>query len=422
MFPIGKWLVYDGTMKLFFSVGIFLAACGGGGNSKTVDAPLANVDARVDAPIDTPACAPAVPTMSTVIAPGGTVSASFVYGMEITSSGELVVLTYDGANGDEALQWQNGAWMPHSIYTGANGGAGSLSPLTEFAGKAAYIANISDASADSGYLRMWLQLDTGAFALPQRVDATNRSVATRARYSTAHQVLSVSGDDNLGHVVYSYERTAAGAWTAQPVAFSTITGQTVKSAGVGTFSDGTAAVAVRDSVNGFVLYRRTGTNWTQYRMLSAAVSSGQVVFPPDGTTGPGLALYTIGNAPNNIHGEFVSTADGTPTGSSDFGISIQQYAETAEVVYDPAGTGGKILVHADSTGPGGNRSWIVNFTNNQFAAAQEVRPDLVFDSAPHLIYHPCGGYMILHASRASTDAANSEPVVLEPLSTFAPGL
>jgi hypothetical protein len=51
----------------------------------------------------------------------------------------------------------------------------------------------------------------------------------------------------------------------------------------------------------------------------------------------------------------------------------------------------------------------------------DLRADLVFDSRPHLVYHPCGGFMILHSTRAVTDAVGSEDAVFEPLSTFWPG-
>jgi hypothetical protein len=402
-----------------------LVACGGGSKApsdsgKPADAPIDAVNGT-EAP---PACMPAVPA-STVIAVGSADTPANVNNLVLTSSGEVAVFFYDNANGESARTWENGEWTTHTMYTGTNGGFGG-NLATEVAGRPAYFSTVSDQTSDSNKLRDWLQLSTGSFATGARVDdsLTTPSEATHARYSTTSSVLAVAADDEE-QTVYSHELNSAGTWTTQQVSFTSLANET-RAAGIGTLTDGTAVIAVAtvmpagDQGSGLELYRRTGVAWSPYKSFATGnISTAFVELPPDGGSGTsGVAVY---EDPTTFHprGLFFDTTSGTPGNAADLMTSSIGSYFYSQIVYDSTGTGGKILLISMDSVP---LAWIVPFQGTSFSPAEELRPDLVFDAQPFLVYHPCGGFMILHVTRTSAAAAGSEPAVLEPLSTFAPGL
>lgn len=360
---------------------------------------------------------PALPT-SMVLAPGGTVAPVYAGPAVLTSTGELTVFAYDGANGQAARIWDGTQWITKSVYTGTNGGFGRIA-AAEIAGHAALFATVSDMTSDSDKLRYWSQLANGTFATGQRVGNVATEEARFTRYNPTTQVLSVAGGDQ-SHTVNSYERNAAGTWTVASVTVQPGIGS-FWAAGVGALADGTAVIA-GTGTSGFFLYRRTGTSWSQFMPLaSGAVYDAHIEFPPATATGASaIALYTD-PVTNHPRGRFVDAATGTPSGAADLiSQAINFSAADSEVVYEPGTARGKILlVDSNFQQP---RAWIVAFEGTSFAPAQELRPDLVFETRPHLIYHPCGGYQILHVTRSATDAPATKPLLLESLATFAPGL
>lgn len=389
-----------------------LAACGGGGGGTgddIVDA-AANGDSGT-----TPDAGSCTLGSSRVLEPGGLIQPAYVYGAEAMSNGEVAILAFDGANGAAALTWDGNMWAPHSVYTNTSGGFGGFA-FGELAGEPAVFATIFDQSSDSGFLRMWLQLANGNFANGERIDpSSNATEAQFTRWSPSHQVLSVAADNQQNQVV-SYERTIAGTWTIQPVAFLSGATETY-AAGVGELADGTAAIAV-SSNSGFDLYRRTGQSWGLYHNLAGgAVYDAHVEFPPEGSSaGDAVAIWTD-YATGKLRGEMISLATGAPTGAGDLLPDTNLSAHYSSIVFDADGSGGKILVvDGNFNTP---RAWIVPFQGTSFEAAQELRPDLVFDGYPHLMW-TCDGYLIEHATRLPTDAFGTEPLMLEPLADFAP--
>lgn len=395
-------------------VALAASACGGaGGTDPGVDASPPVDATEVDAP---PVCMPALPS-SMVLAPGATIAPAFMGPAVLTSTGELAVFLYDGANGEAARFWDGTQWTTQPVYTETNGGFGRFA-VGEVAGRATLFANLFDQSSDSGMLRTWTQLESGAFATGQRIAGVMTEEARVTRYSPTTQVLSVAGGDQ-SHTLNSYERNAAGTWTVATVANQPGPGS-IYAAGVGTLADGTAAIA-GTGTSGFLLYRRTGTSWAQYRTLATgAIYDAHLEFPPAGTTGNAAVGLYQDPITNHPRGVFVDLTTGMASGATDL-LQLSDFSPIAsEIVYEPGTARGKILlIDGNFQAP---RAWIVGFEGTSFAPAQELRPDRVFEARPHLFYHPCGGYQILHVTRAPTDAANTKPLLLESLATFAPGL
>ncbi|MBK9034914.1 MAG: hypothetical protein IPL61_27230 [Myxococcales bacterium] len=399
-------------------------ACGSPDGGDTADAATAADGAidgasAVDAPVevDAPACLPALPS-SLVLAATDPMPPTYTSLATLTSTGELAVLGYDGANGEAVRWWDGSQWMTSPVYGNTNGGFGRLA-LGELAGRAVVFGDVSDQSSDSDKLRYWMQLASGAFATGQRVGNVTAGEVRATRYDAATQVLSAAGGDQ-SHTLESYERNAAGTWTVAQVASRSTSGS-LYAAGIGVLADGTAAIA-GTGTDGFVLYRRTGLQWGPYRTLaSGGIYAAQLAFPAAGATGTAAVAIYGDPQTNHPRGLFVDLATGAPTGAGDLipqaiGIS----AVDSTIAFEPGTDRGKILLVDDNFNA--PRAWIIGFEGTAFTAAQELRPDRVFETFPRLVYHPCGGYQVLHVSRAPTDAAGTAPLRFEPLATFAPGL
>lgn len=336
----------------------------------------------------------------------------------LTSTGELAVIGYDGVNGQAARWWNGTQWTTSPVFGNTNGGFGRMA-LGELAGRAVVFGDVSDQSSDSDKLRYWMQLESGAFATGQRIGNVTSAEVRVSRYDAAAQVLSAAGGDQ-SHTLESYERNAAGTWTVAQVAYRPEPGS-FYAAGVGVLADGTAAIA-GTGTGGFALYRRTGQQWNLHRTLaSGEVYAAQLGFPTAGATGTAAVAVYGDPQTNHPRGLFVDLATGAPTGASDLipqtiGIS----AIDASIVFEPGTNRGKILLVDDNFNA--PRAWIIGFEGTAFTAAQELRPDRVFEANPRLFYHPCGGYYLLHVSRAPTDADGTAPLRFEPLATVAPGL
>lgn len=393
---------------------VLAAACGGSdADDDAVDA----TPADGPAPIDAPSCVPAVPS-SMVLAPTDTMAPRYAMLATLTSTGEVAVVGYDGVSGEAARWWDGTQWRTSPVFGNTNGGFGRMA-LGELAGRAVVFANVSDTSSDSDTLRYWSQLESGAFATGQRIGTVESAEVRVSRYDPATQVLSAAGGDQ-SHTLESYERNAAGTWTVAQVAYRGAPGS-FYAAGVGTLADGTAAIA-GTGTGDFALYRRTGQQWNLYRTLVAGdVYAAQLAFPTPGATGTAAVAVYADPQTNHPRGLFVDLATGTPSGASDLiPQAINISAIDASIVFEPGTSRGKILLVDDNFNA--PRAWIIGFEGTSFTAAQELRPDRVFETNPRLFYHPCGGYQLLHVSRAPTDASGSAPLLLEALATFAPGL
>lgn len=393
---------------------IVTSACGGADGGDAADAAT-----TPDAPgePDAPACTPVAPT-STVLAATDAMAPALTSLVTLTSTGEVAVVGYDGANG-EAVRWWNGSqWITSPVFGNTNGGFGRMA-LGELAGRAVVFADVSDQSSDSDKLRYWSQLASGAFATGQRIANVTSAEVRATRYDPATQVLAAAGGDQ-SHTLESYERNAAGTWTVAQVDFRGTAGS-FYAAGVGVLSDGTAAIA-GTGTGGFALYRRTGQQWGLYRTLVGGdVYAAQLAFPTAGALGTAAVAIYGDPQTNHPRGLFVDLATGQPSGAGDLiPQAINVSAVDASIVFEPGTNRGKILLVDDNFNA--PRAWIVGFEGTAFTPAQELRPDRVFETFPRLIYHPCAGYEILHVSRAPTDAAGTAPLLLEPLATFAPGL
>src|SRR5262245_31199236 len=122
-----------GDMHLVRSAWVLVTAFGCGDVvGSNLDAPPLDAAPELDAP----ACAPAAPT-TTVIASGGTELTQYVGSLTLTSSGEVAVFFYDGANGISAKTWENGTWTTHNVYTGASGSFGNAA-TSEIGGRPVY--------------------------------------------------------------------------------------------------------------------------------------------------------------------------------------------------------------------------------------------------------------------------------------------
>jgi|GEM_PF-2343158 len=394
-----------------------LAACGGddGGSAVDVDAsPTVDGGPEVDAP---PACLPALPSAMVIPAGGSMAPASGGLAM-MTSTGGLAVYGYDSALHQVVRSWDGTQYATHAVMSDVNGGFGRIA-LGEVDGRVVVLGDVSDSSTDSDKLRAWIQLGSGAFATGERIANVVSAEVRSTRFDPSTHVLAAAGGDQ-SHSLLSFERTAAGTWLVGSVAQQSGPGS-LYAAGVGTFTDGTAAIA-GTGTQGFNLYRRSGTQWSFYRTLaSGEVWDARLEFPPPGATGTvavGVYRDPISHHPRGV---FVDLATGMPIGASDLlPEAVNVAAVDSTVVFEPGTARGKILFVDDSFNQ--PRAWIVSFEGASFTPAQALRPDLVFGTYPHLFYHPCGGYQILHVSRAPTAPADSAPMLLEPLATFAPGL
>lgn len=400
------------------SVVAFAGACGGSDGGDASDAAVDGAEV-VDGPaaIDAPACVPALPS-STVLAASDPMTPRYASLATLTSTGELAVLGYDGVSG-QAVRWWNGAqWTTSPVVGNVNGGFGRMA-LGELAGRAVVFGDLSDQSSDSDKLRYWMQLESGAFATGQRIGSVESAEVRVSRYDAATQVLSAAGGDQ-SHTLESYERNAAGTWTVAQVA-NRATAGSFYAAGVGTLTDGTAVIA-GTGTGGFALYRRTGTQWNLHRTLASGdVFAAQLGFPTAGATGTAAVAVYLDPQTNHPRGLFVDLATGMPSGAGDLiPQAINIAAIDASIVFEPGTNRGKILLVDDNFNA--PRAWIVGFEGTAFTAAQELRPDRVFESTPRLLYHPCGGYQLLHVSRAPTAAEGTAPLLFEALATFAPGL
>ncbi|HVK76868.1 MAG TPA: hypothetical protein VM734_26260, partial [Kofleriaceae bacterium] len=255
---------------------------------------------------------------------------------------------------------------------------------------------------------------SGDFAAGQvvQIAPNDVDVATVARYSPTSSVLAAAGMTGDFRTLLSYERGPTGSWAVQFVDAVATQFGSVYADGVGTLADGTAVITSHGA-EGLILHRRTGLQWSDYRTLVAGeVIAGAVAFPPAGSPAPFAVAVYQRSGTQAQRGALVSLTDGTA--SADTELLPVGGIDYSEVAFDPDGTRGTILlVDAD-----GRRAWIATFEGAAFTTATELRPDRVFETGPHIVQHPCGGTMILHVTRAPTDAEWSAPAVLEPLADF----
>jgi hypothetical protein len=392
---------------------LLIAACGGSSHDNTPDAASSGADAP-NGPPDAPACTPAIPT-KLIMAAGGVEHPSSTNGLVLTESGELAAFFQSQTNGESAQIWDGTSWTTHVVFATSNGGVAGFA-VTEADGHAAYMATPSDATPDSNKLRLWMQLASGDFATGQTVTGlTATANVFAAHYNPSTQVMSAAGGDGNEKQVYSYERAATGNWTVQYV--HTVNGATTLAnvAGVGAFADGTAGI-VTVGTEGVWLYRRSGTTWSAAKQLvtSQTNTRGVAEFPSGGSTASHAVVVYVPPATSQPRVVFASTTDGTPTGDTLVSATINNF--DAQVVFDPGAATGTILFYDYQSG----QAWTAAFDGTSVAPAKQLRPDLVFEGEPRLVQHPCGGLMIMHATRAPTDAPGSASLEIEPLATFAP--
>jgi hypothetical protein len=390
---------------------VFAAACGGGHGNTSPDAAGSGADAR---PPDAPSCQPGVPA-KLILASGGTELPSWTNGLVLTESGELAAFFENQAGGESAQIWDGTSWTTRVAYASSNGGL-SGAAATEADGRPAWMATPSDPTPDAGKLRLWVQLSTGEFATGQTVTGlSGTGNVFAAHYDATTQVMSAAGGDGNEKTVYSYERSAAGDWTVRSVHSVTTQLALANAAGVGAFTDGTAGVVTVGS-EGVWLYRRSGTNWAGYQQLVSSQTNtrGVAEFPSAASTATHAVVVYMpypGNQPRVV---FASTTDGTPTGDALLAATLQDL--DAQIVFDPGAATGTILLYDYNSG----QAWTAAFDGTAVAPVKQLRPDLVFEGEPRLVQHPCGGLMLMHATRAPTDAPGSASLEIEPLATFAP--
>jgi hypothetical protein len=390
---------------------VVVGACGSGGGDDAA-APDASGGDDIDAPggCDVPD--------PLVVDTGGVLMPSFGTIPVWTSTGEVAVFMYDGANGEVARYWDGSQWATSgNAWSNTNGGFGRAG-VGELDGRAVIFADVSDQSSDSDRLRYWAQQASGDFATGQTIDFVNAAEMRFSRTSADGVLLGVGGDQQ--NTIMAFERGATGTWTAASVDIGA--SGSWYGAGVGTLGDGTAVVAGTDP-NGLELYRRTGATWALYHTLaSGGIFDAHMEFPPDGAPA-GASAVALFRDPSNSHprGLFIDVATGAPTSAVDLAPTISgATAVDSDIAFETGANRGKILVvDGNFSQP---HAWIIPFENGTFSAAEELRPDLVFEGYPHLFYDACAGYMILHATRAVSDPSGSAQLLLEPLDTFAPGV
>jgi hypothetical protein len=367
---------------------------------------------------DAMTCSPAVPT-PTILAAGGTERPTGVHDVILTSSGELAVFFQQQAGGEGAFTWNGAAWTSHMVVPPSNGGVGS-DAVGEVAGRPVRFATTSDPTNPTQAPRFWLQLSDGSFAAGQTITGFPMGSVWLTRWSAGASLLSAAGLDASHRVVSYLERNASGSWTVGQVSAITTTIGVMYPAGVGTLADHTAFAAV-NGTPGLQLFRRAGISWSLLRTFvpvsgSSVVRWAYTAAPPEGSSAQAVALYTDPTT-GALTGLHWSLTDGSPTGSSTLLPTVIQ-DPLVDIVYRPDGASGYLLVFDSNA----RTAWIIGFEGTAFAAPQALRPDLTYDARPRLLYHPCGGFMVLHVARAPSDAPNSAPLVLEDLHAFAPGI
>lgn len=354
-----------------------------------------------------------------VIEPGGIDDPVGIDGLLVTTRGVTAVIHHSQGY-RVATTWGASGWTRHPVYVESYPYV--FDPPQQWtASQIEGRVTVIDAAILPEVARWWrttwaaTQQDDGEFAPPEVVLEWDdlghpAKLVSRARYTAGDGVLAAVGTTAyIGPFeVFYLEHVDGGGWHSEHV--SPVTWSGIDAAGVGRLADGTAIVASFGG-EGLWLHRRTDA-WAQLRQLASGnVPYANVEFPPEGARDGAVALAVYSDAvTQHPRGMLVSLADGSPGGDGDL-LDTAIAALDAQIVFAPDGLSAKLLLWDRQQ----HLAYLVDFTGTSFLPAQQLRPDLVFDAAPRLVYHPTGGYLILYVARLPGDPPGSQAAWLLPL-------
>lgn len=260
-----------------------------------------------------------------------------------------------------------------------------------------------------------MQLEDDTFSAAAPIPGLTGFVFT-TNFDAASGTFAAAGSGGPAHGPSYIERTRSGDRSVAEVVLDDAGGALPGYVSVkanGWMPDGSAFVIIR-SAAGLTSYRRIGATWSKDRVLVAATEAGLgmvfVVAPPFG--GESVVGTYFDNGSSALKAFRWNLATGEVSESATL-VSFYEQPIVAPAL-SPDGTSARFLIFDYES----RRAWLAAMDNGEFSAAAPLRSDLVFDSVPRLLYHPKGGFMILHQTRLPAQGENSGSTLFERLEAF----